>query len=97
VQEALTNSIKHGGCAPTDVRVHYRADAVEVLVSDQGDGGVDSRLAGSGQGLVGMRERVRMYGGELQAGPRPGGGFEVLARLPLEGEEDAALTAGARA
>ena len=98
LQEALTNVIKHGGCARTDVRVHYRADAVEVLVSDRGGGGpVDSRLAGSGQGLVGMRERVRMYGGELHAGPRAGGGFEVVVRLPLEGEEDAALTAGARA
>jgi signal transduction histidine kinase len=97
LQEALTNVIKHGGCAPTEVRVHYRADAVEVLVSDHGGGSVDPRLAGSGQGLVGMRERVRMYGGELQAGPRRGGGFEVAVRLPLEGEEDAALTAGARA
>jgi signal transduction histidine kinase len=96
LQEALTNVIKHGGCAATDVRVHYRADAVEVLVSDQGDGAVDARMAGSGQGLVGMRERVRMYGGELHAGPRSGGGFEVAVRLPLEGEEDAALTAGAR-
>jgi signal transduction histidine kinase len=97
LQEALTNVIKHGGCAPTDVRVHYRADAVEVLVSDRGNGPVDARLAGSGHGLVGMRERVRMYGGELHAGRRRGGGFEVSARLPLEGEEEAALTAGARA
>jgi signal transduction histidine kinase len=97
LQEALTNVIKHGGCAATDVRVHYRADAVEVLVSDRGGGQVDARLEGSGQGLVGMRERVRMYGGELHAGRRPGGGFEVSVRLPLEGEEEAALTAGARA
>jgi signal transduction histidine kinase len=97
LQEALTNVIKHGGCAPTDVRVHYRADAVEVLVSDSGNGPVDARLAGSGQGLVGMRERVRMYGGELHAGRRHGGGFEVAVRLPVEGEEEAALTAGARA
>jgi signal transduction histidine kinase len=96
LQEALTNVIKHGGCAPTDVRVHYRADAVEVLVSDRGRGPVDARLAGSGQGLVGMRERVRMYGGELRAGRRRGGGFEVSVRLPLEGQEEAALTAGAR-
>jgi signal transduction histidine kinase len=94
LQEALTNVIKHGGCAPTDVRVHYRADAVEVLVSDRGGGPVGVRLAGSGQGLVGMRERVRMYGGELHTGRRRGGGFEVSARLPLEGEEEAALTAG---
>jgi signal transduction histidine kinase len=100
LQEALTNVIKHGGCAPTDVRVHYRADAVEVLVSDQGNGAVDAREFDAhpprGHGLVGMRERVRMYRGELHAGPRPGGGFEVAVRLPLEGEEDAALTAGAR-
>jgi signal transduction histidine kinase len=96
LQEALTNVIKHGGCAPTDVRVHYRADAVEVLVSDRGRGPVDARLAGSGQGLVGMRERVRMYGGELRAGRRRGGGFELSVRLPLEGQEEAALTAGAR-
>ena len=68
LQEALTNVIKHGGGAATDVRVHYRADAVEVLVSDRGGGPVDARLAGSGHGLVGMRERVRMYGGELHAG-----------------------------
>jgi signal transduction histidine kinase len=97
LQEALTNVIKHGGGAPTDVRVHYRADAVEVVVSNEERAGAGPRLDGGGQGLVGMRERVRMYGGELRAGPRPGGGFELAARLPLEGEEDAALTAGARA
>jgi signal transduction histidine kinase len=97
VQEALTNVIKHGGGAPTEVHVHYRADAVEVRVADQGDGAHNVRLSGSGQGLVGMRERVRMYGGELRAGRQRGGGFEVHVRLPLEGEEDAALTAGARA
>ena len=97
LQEALTNVIKRGGCAPTDVRVHYRADAVEVLVSDRGGGPVDVRLGGSGQGLLGMRERVKMYGGDLHAGRRRGGGFEVSVRLPLEGEEEAALTAGARA
>ena len=97
LQEALTNVIKHGGCAPTDVRVHYRADAVEVTVSDRGRGPADARLAGGGHGLVGMRERVRMYGGELDAGRRRGGGFRVSVRLPLEGEEAAALTAGSRA
>jgi signal transduction histidine kinase len=71
---------------------------VEVLVSDQGDGAADARVdaRAPGHGLVGMRERVRMYGGELHAGPRAGGGFEVAVRLPLKGEEDAALTAGAR-
>ena len=97
VQEALTNVVKHGGGAPTEVHVHYRADAVEVRIADRGDGAHDVRLDGAGHGLVGMRERVRMYGGELQAGRRRGGGFEVHVLLPLEGEEDAALTAGARA
>ena len=97
VQEALTNVVKHGGGAPTEVQVHYRPDAVEVRIADQGDGAHVVRLAGSGQGLTGMRERVRMYGGELRAGRRRGGGFEVLVRLPLEAEEEAALTAGARA
>jgi signal transduction histidine kinase len=70
---------------------------VEVRIADRGGGGLSARLDGSGHGLVGMRERVRMYGGELHAGRRRGGGFEVRVLLPLEGEEDAALTAGARA
>jgi signal transduction histidine kinase len=97
VQEALTNALKHGGGAPTEVQVHYRADAVEIRIADRGGGTVPARLGGTGHGLVGMRERVRMYGGELHAGRRRGGGFEVSVRLPLEGEEEAALTAGARA
>jgi signal transduction histidine kinase len=96
VQEALTNVVKHAGGAPTEVSVHYRADAVEVRIADRGGGSLNARLGGSGHGLVGMRERVRVYGGELHAGRRRGGGFEVNVRLPLEGEEDAALTAGAR-
>jgi signal transduction histidine kinase len=97
VQEALTNVVKHSGGAPTEVSVHYRADAVDVRIADRGSGSLNNRLEGGGHGLVGMRERVRMYGGELHAGRRRGGGFEVHVRLPLEGEEDAALTAGARA
>ena len=97
VQEALTNVVKHSGGAATEVTVHYRADAVEVRIADRGAGGVRMRLDGGGHGLVGMRERVRIYGGELHAGRRRGGGFEVRVLLPFEGEEDAALTAGARA
>jgi len=97
VQEALTNVVKHAGGAAAEVWVQYRADAVEVRISDRGGGAAGALLGGGGHGLVGMRERVRMYGGELHAGRRRGGGFEVRVRLPLEGEEDAALTAGARA
>ncbi len=96
VQEALTNVVKHSGGAPTEVSLQYRADAVEVRIADRGSGSREGRLGSGGHGLVGMRERVRMYGGELRAGRRRGGGFEVHVRLPLEGEEDAALTAGAR-
>ena len=98
VQEALTNVVKHAGGAPTEVSVHYRADAVEVRIADRGERRARRamRLGGSGHGLVGMQERVRMYGGELQAGRRRGGGFEVHVRLPFEGSDDAALTAGAR-
>jgi signal transduction histidine kinase len=97
VQEALTNVVKHSGGAPTEVSLHYRADAVEVRIADRGNGSLNTRLGAGGHGLLGMRERVRVYGGELHAGRRRGGGFEVRVLLPLEGEEDAALTAGARA
>jgi signal transduction histidine kinase len=93
IQEALTNALKHGGGSAT-VHVRYGDEDLEVAVTDTGSGKA-SAVAGSGQGLRGMRERVRVCGGELHAGPRPGGGFEVRAHLPLENEEEAALTAAA--
>ena len=66
-------------------------------IADRGGGSADdARSSGTGHGLVGMRERVRVYGGELHAGRRRGGGFEVRALLPLRGRGAAALTAGAR-
>jgi signal transduction histidine kinase len=80
VQEALTNTLKHAGpdaCAI--VRLHYEADGVEVEVVDDGRG--PARISGDGQGLAGMRERTAAYGGELEAGPAPGGGWRVRARL----------------
>jgi signal transduction histidine kinase len=86
VQEALTNAIKHAGGATTRVRVSWSDAALELHVGDRGDGGPAPRLAGAGHGLFGMRERVRPYGGEVRAGPRVGGGFEVLARIPFEQE-----------
>jgi signal transduction histidine kinase len=81
VQEALTNSVKHAGDARATVVVRYRASAIEVEISDDGDGsGVGG---GTGHGLIGMRERVALWGGELEAGRRDGGGFAVRARLPV--------------
>ncbi|GHH26001.1 sensor histidine kinase [Streptomyces lanatus] len=90
VQEALTNTRKHGGPnAGASVRLVYFDDGLGLLVEDDGkgaphelyeDGGAD----GSGHGLIGMRERVGMVGGTLDAGPRPGGGFRISALLPLK-------------
>ncbi|MFL5895015.1 MAG: sensor histidine kinase [Thermoleophilaceae bacterium] len=81
VQEALTNTLKHAGPATAAVRLRYADDALEIEVVDDGRGG---RVNGRGHGLIGMRERVTLYGGTLDAGPRPDGGFAVRARLPLE-------------
>jgi signal transduction histidine kinase len=82
VQEALTNALKYAGPARAWVVVRYRDDDVELEISN--DGRTEAAQAdGGGHGLVGMRERVAVYGGELESGPRPGGGFAVRARLPI--------------
>ncbi|MFI9814259.1 sensor histidine kinase [Saccharothrix variisporea] len=79
VQEALTNVVKHAGAAGADVRVRFLEQSLEVEVTDDGRG----VTSGSGGfGLVGMRERVAVHGGALEAGPRRGGGYRVLARFP---------------
>ena len=83
VQEALTNAIKHAGATSADVLVRYTDGAVELLVTDDGRGVSDGKVESGGHGLVGMRERVAVYGGELEAGPRPEGGYSLRARLPL--------------
>jgi signal transduction histidine kinase len=83
VQEALTNVIKHAGPASADVIVRYETDRVEVEVRD--DGCAAAAGTNGGNGLIGMRERVAMFGGELDAGARGDGGFAVLARLPIAG------------
>ena len=83
VQEALTNAIKHAGARSAEVIVRYGDGAVELLVADDGRGVSDGTAESGGHGLVGMRERVAVYGGELEAGPRPDGGFALRARLPI--------------
>ena len=84
VQEALTNAVKHAGAAETEVLVRWGERDLDVVVTDTGDPRVVVPVAGgSGHGLVGMRERVQLFGGKLHAGPVPGGGYEVRARLPL--------------
>jgi signal transduction histidine kinase len=85
VQEGLTNAMKHARATRAEVVVRYGDGAVELLVSDDGRGGTDGDGAADsgGHGLVGMRERVAVYGGELEAGPRPEGGYALRARLPL--------------
>jgi signal transduction histidine kinase len=87
VQEALTNTIKHAGPASARVEVRWEAGAVDVRVSDTGWGSAGPRGDGSRRGLVGMRERMELFGGEVQAGPLGSGGYEVRARLPLAREE----------
>jgi signal transduction histidine kinase len=81
VQEALTNTLKHGNARHADVAIHYGDDRLEIEILDDGKG--DSNGDSGGQGLIGMRERVGVFGGSLVAGPAPGGGFSVSARFPL--------------
>jgi signal transduction histidine kinase len=85
VQESLTNVLKHAGPASRAwVRLHWRPDALELSVLDDGRGASAAMISadGQGQGVLGMRERARLHGGRLDAGPRPGGGFGVHAVLP---------------
>src|SRR2546421_3360449 len=83
VQEGLTNALKHAGPAQTEVVLRYAPQSFEVEIRDDGRGSSDLSGEGAGHGLIGMRERVTLYGGELKAGPREGGGFEIHAHLPL--------------
>jgi signal transduction histidine kinase len=83
VQEALANAAKHAGPAHASVTVRYERGAVEVEVADDGPGTAPAPLGGGGHGLVGIRERVGLYGGTLDLGPQPDGGFHVRARLPV--------------
>ena len=85
VQEALTNVRKHAGAsASATVRISYETDLLVVEVTDDGSGAATSLAGvGSGNGLIGMRERVEIYGGRFSSGPRRGGGYTVRATLPI--------------
>jgi signal transduction histidine kinase len=85
IQEALTNALKHARATAADVTLSYSADSLQLEVRDDGAGAAASD--GLGHGLVGIRERVKIYGGEMSAGPAPEGGFVLSARLPLDREE----------
>ncbi|WP_369185391.1 sensor histidine kinase [Streptomyces sp. Y1] len=90
VQEGLTNARKHAGSARATVHLAYHPDRITVEVHDDGGGSPAPEHTGrAGYGLVGMRERVALHGGTLEAGPRAGGGFAVLAELPLTAAESA--------
>lgn len=83
VQEALTNALKHAGAATVEVRLSFTPADVTVEICDTGRG-PQLGTAAVGHGLLGMRERVMLYGGTLRTGPRPGGGYRVHARIPIE-------------
>ncbi|MEA2973407.1 MAG: hypothetical protein QOG82_1865 [Actinomycetota bacterium] len=94
VQEALTNVLRHAGPARAVVDVEYRPGAVTVAVTDDGRGAsAAAPTAGGGHGLLGMRERVAVFGGELTTGPHVGGGFRVAATLPFERSSSTAAVA----
>jgi signal transduction histidine kinase len=82
VQEGLTNALKHAQASRADVTLRYGTDELELEVRDDGVGTAASD--GLGHGLVGVRERVKIYGGDMSASAAPGGGFVLTARLPLE-------------
>jgi signal transduction histidine kinase len=82
VQEALTNALKHAGDARATVRVRYGPDSLELEIVDDG-AGAEAQAEGGGHGLVGMRERVALYGGRFEADRRAAGGFTVRALLPI--------------
>jgi signal transduction histidine kinase len=83
IQESLTNTRKHGGAASSaNVVLRYTETALELTITDNG-AGAEAACDGAGHGLTGMTERAFMYGGSVHAGPRPGGGFEVTAWLPV--------------
>ena len=89
IQESLTNVRKHAACATASLHLGYTARALRLTIENDGHGASGARASGpAGHGIIGMRERVAAVGGRLSAGPRPGGGYLVLAELPLSPAED---------
>jgi signal transduction histidine kinase len=83
VQEALTNTLKHAGAQQATVRVRYAEREIELEIADDGHG-PPANGGGAGHGLAGLHERAALYGGVVEAGPGPNGGFLVRAVLPLK-------------
>jgi signal transduction histidine kinase len=90
VQEAVTNAVKHAEATRVQCTIHYHLESLEIDISDNGRGSSRSAASlssrGTGHGIVGMRERVGLFGGRFDAGQVPGGGFRVHAVLPLAGD-----------
>jgi signal transduction histidine kinase len=86
LQESITNVVRHAGPARVTASLTYGPGDLRIRVIDDGRGAHQPSADGTGRGIVGMRERCELLGGELTAGPRPGGGFEVRARLPVQPE-----------
>ena len=83
VQEGLTNALKHSHASHADVTIRYRPEELGLEIADDGEGPATSN--GGGHGLVGIRERVTIYGGQMSAGAGPAGGYLLSARLPVDG------------
>jgi signal transduction histidine kinase len=81
IQEGLTNALKHSGAGSADVTIRYSPQDVRLEVLDNGTGPGTSD--GLGHGLLGIQERVKIYGGEMSAGAAPGGGYRLSVRLPI--------------
>jgi len=93
IQESLTNVRKHAACARASLHLGYTPEALRLTIENDGHGTSGTHAPGPpGHGIIGMRERVAAVGGRLSAGPRPGGGYRVLAELPLSRREDERAT-----
>ena len=84
VQEALTNVLKHAGAAPATIHVEYQSAALVIEVIDEGTASQTFVSGRAGQGLIGIRERAAVFGGQVEVGPRPTGGYRVWVRFPLD-------------